>query len=170
MAMIHMHGSFDHIRRHLLQKNARQNFDWQVTSTWILVIVVIAWRSGIRIQLRPCVRLNFPNFSFSRVLEMFGCRNRKTCSDSKTDSKVWLKVRNAGPYESWYNWKTSRFWKEIENKPWTMIRQCCATFFSQTRFLPVVVVAVVIVVCCSGQIVAACNKILTFTLKNSVEF
>ncbi len=26
-------------------------------------------------------------------------KSRKTCSDSKTDSKVWLKVRNAGPYQ-----------------------------------------------------------------------
>ncbi len=24
-------------------------------------------------------------------------KSQKTCSDSKTDSKVWLKVRNAGP-------------------------------------------------------------------------
>ncbi len=26
-------------------------------------------------------------------------KSQKTCSDSKTDSKVWLKVRNAGPYK-----------------------------------------------------------------------
>ncbi len=25
--------------------------------------------------LRPCIRQNFPNFSFSRVWEMFGCRS-----------------------------------------------------------------------------------------------
>ena len=57
----------------------------------------------------------------------------------------------------------------IEHKPRSVIRQCCATFHSQTRFLPVVVVVIVVVVIivvgCCDPIVAACNKILTFTLK-----
>jgi len=34
--------------------------------------------SGTRNKLRPCVRRNFPNFSFSRVLEKFGNFSEKT--------------------------------------------------------------------------------------------
>jgi len=71
----------------------------------------------VNFLVRPCVRRNFPNFSFSRVSEKFGRRNleifqksrkndvkielrksQKTRSDLKTDSKVQLKVRNTGPY------------------------------------------------------------------------
>jgi hypothetical protein len=80
-----------------------------------------------RASLRPCVRWNFSNFLFLRVSETFGCQSleifrkkteflnsqnfhkkvwilfknvrqfQKFWKNSKTDSKVWLKVRNAGP-------------------------------------------------------------------------
>ncbi len=64
-------------------------------------------------NVRPCVRQKFPNFLFSQVLEKFDFRtfqklqkndvqleirkSQKTRSNSITDSKVRLKVRNAGP-------------------------------------------------------------------------
>jgi len=52
---------------------------------------------GIYGNLRNCSILNFPNIKKNYVkLELW--KSRKTCSNSKTDLKARLKVRNAGPY------------------------------------------------------------------------
>jgi len=52
------------------------------------------------ILVRPCVRQNFPNFSFSRVSEKFGCRSseifrKKTefLNSQNCCEKVWKKVQ-----------------------------------------------------------------------------
>jgi len=50
---------------------------------------------------------NFPKLQKNDVkLELQ--KLRKTRSDSKTDSKVWLKVRNAGPYYTHINPKREK--------------------------------------------------------------
>ncbi len=54
---------------------------------------------------RPCIRRNFPNFLFLQTfrnlrkndIKLEVQKSQKTRSDSKTDSKVRLKVWNAGP-------------------------------------------------------------------------
>jgi len=68
----------------------------------------------VRTNLRPCVRQNFPNFSFffrklrKNDVKLELRKSRKTRSDLKTDSKVRIKVRNAGPYTNQLKTKSER--------------------------------------------------------------
>jgi len=82
---------------------SREHWTWEVLADdWVPVFPVFIGR-----WLRPCVRRKFPNFSFSRVSEMFGFRSseifRKKLEFSNSRNfrvKVRKKVRkfNFGNY------------------------------------------------------------------------
>jgi len=110
------------------------------------------------LYLRPCIRRNFPNFLFSQVLEMFGCRSLKFFwkkwnfwTRKILAKKIGKKFGNLSLEKSLdINQNCSQFWKFQKNyvkfeflvkKPcfgWKSLKKVCEKFEKSSEISKIV--------------------------------